>query len=110
MMSPEDIENLRNFFSSYFHQDWQDDAVGPAEVISLYLAEGWNAGELRRLADEIRRFADSHTNDDELEHALVSELGSYYMPRADKIPARAWLHDLAAVLTEAAGRAAAADS
>jgi CdiI immunity protein len=110
MTSPEDIEDLRNFFSGYFHQDWPDEAADPAEVISLYLAEGWSAGELRRLVDEIRRFADSYTEDDELEHALFTELGSYYVPSADKIPARVWLHDLAATLTEAAGRAAAADS
>lgn len=110
MTSAEDIEDLRNFFSGYFHQDWPDEAADPAEVISQYLAEGWSAEELYRLADEIRRFADGYTNDDELEHALYSELGSYYVPSADKIPARAWLQDLVATLTEAAGRAASADS
>jgi len=102
MTAPGDFEDLKNFFSSYFHEDWPEEAQDPAQIISLYLAEGWNAEDLLNLAGEIRRFADSHPDDKELEHALFSELGSYYSPSADKISARTWLLDVASTLEEAA--------
>jgi hypothetical protein len=106
MTTSGDYDEARNFFSSYFNEDWPDEAAEPAQIISLYLAEGWSAEELRRLSGEIRHFINCHADDGDLEHALFSELGSYYQPSADKIPARTWLQDLASTLEEAAERAA----
>lgn len=97
-----DFDQIKNFFSAYFHQDWPEEAEDPAQVISLYLAERPGAEELRGLAKQIRSLVDSYTDDDELEHALLSELGCYYLPSADKVSARAWLQDVACTLEAAA--------
>ncbi len=102
MTTPGDFDEIKNFFSSYFHEDWPEEAKDPAQVISLYLAQGWNAEDLRLLAEEIRRYINSHTDDEQLEHALFSELGSYYQPSADKVSARVWLQGVASTLDQAA--------
>jgi hypothetical protein len=96
------FEDATNFFSSYFHQDWPEEARNPAQIISLFLSEGWTTGYLHQLAEEIRQFTAMHTDDGELERALFSELGSYYVPSADGITARAWLEDVASALETAA--------
>jgi hypothetical protein len=96
------FDQIEDFFSAYFHQDWPEEAKDPAQVISLYLAQRPGAEVLRGLAQQIRRFMDSYTDDDELEHALFSELGCYYQPSADKVSARAWLQDVACTLAAAA--------
>lgn len=97
-----DFNELKNFFSSYFHQDWPEDAKDPMEVISVALAQGWTPEELRVLTEQIRRFIHDHQNDEELEDAVFSELGAYYQPSADKVSARKWLEDVASTLTAAA--------
>lgn len=98
MTTSGDYDEIKDFFSSYFHEDWPDEAKDPAQVISLCLAQGWGAEHLRGLAEQIRRFMDSHMDDEELEHALFSELGCYYQPSADKVSARVWLQDVASTL------------
>jgi CdiI immunity protein len=104
MTASRGFEELQNFFSSYFHQDWPEEAKDPAQVISLYLNEGGNADELRGLVEQINRFIDTHPDDEELERALFAELGSYYRPSADKVSPRAWLQDLATTLAAAAAK------
>jgi CdiI immunity protein len=96
------FEEAKNFFSSYFHEDWPEDAQDPAQVISIFLRQGCSAEYLRRLAHEIRQFAARHADDDELEQAFFSELGSYYLPSADNISARIWLQGIASTLEKAA--------
>lgn len=102
MTASDGFEEAKNFFSSYFHEDWPEEARDPAEVIALFLGQGWSSEYLRRLASEIQQFAASHENDAELEQALFAELGSYYLPSADNISARTWLQGVASTLEKAA--------
>jgi hypothetical protein len=104
MTASRSFDELKSFFSSYFHEDWPQEARDPAQVISLYLNEKWTAEELRILVAQMHRFIDTHPDDEELERALFVELGSYYQPSADKISARAWLQDVASTLAAAAAK------
>jgi hypothetical protein len=98
-----DYNDIKNFFSSYFHEDWLDEVKDPTQAISLYLAQGWDADHLLRLAEQIRRFTYSHPDNDGLEQALFLELGCYYKPSADAISAHDWLEGIALTLAAAAG-------
>lgn len=102
MTTPRGFDEIRNFFSSYFHEDWAQEAEDPAQIISLFLAQEWKSEELRALAAQIRRFVDRHPDDQELERALFAELGSYYQPSADKVSPRKWLQEVASTLDAAA--------
>jgi hypothetical protein len=86
---------LKDFFAAYFHQDWDCDADTPRQVVDDYLRVGWPKKHLDTLSMAIRRYADSHANDAELEEKLLSELGCYYLPSADGISAREWLQMIA---------------
>lgn len=101
-MNAKDFSMLRNFCSSYFHEDWGLEADDPDQVMSSYLEEGWDSAELRELAGQILQFAKSYTTDAALEEALLSELGCYYKPSADNISSREWLEQIALRLLEAA--------
>ena len=103
-MSNADLEELKDFFAAYFHEDWTQDAASPSEVISAYLSAGPTPDELRNLGRAILRFADSGLDDARLELALVAELGCCYQPSADKVSARAWLKEIAASVLGAANR------
>jgi len=95
MTTSSDFAEIKNFFASYFHEDWLVEANDTAQVVSRYLAEVWNAEERRGLSNQITRFIDIYANDVALEEALFSELGCYYQPSADGISARVWLQDIA---------------
>ena len=105
-MNTRDFSELRDFFSAYFHEDWALDAEDPSQVVSSYLAVGWSAKELNNLASQMLQFAESMSDDAALEKALLTELGCYYTPSADKVSAREWLQHFASELRDAAQRAA----
>ena len=103
-MSTIEFSKLKDFFSAYFHEDWVLEAENPDQVVSNYLAFGWNAKELKELASQMARFTESISDDAALEQALFSELGCYYIPSVDKVSARAWLQHIASELRDAAER------
>lgn len=107
MTTLNNFDDIKNFFSSYFHEDWPLEAQETAQIISLYLAQGGSAKELHGQAEQLMHFIDMYKNDEELERALFSELGCYYQPSADNISARLWLQAIVSSLQAAAddGRA-----
>jgi hypothetical protein len=104
-MTARNFDELKDFFSGYFHEDWVLEAEVPDQIISSYLACGRSSKDLRELAGQMLRFADAYSDDVALEQALFSELGCYYLPSVDKISAREWLQHVASILLEAAERA-----
>jgi hypothetical protein len=103
-MTAANFSHLKDLCSAYFHEDWTLDGDGPDHILSSYIAAGWRAAELEDVAAQANRFADAYADDAALEQALLSELGCYYLPSADGISARQWLHHVASVLREAASR------
>lgn len=104
MTTSRDFDELKNFFSSYFHEDWPEEAKDPAQVISCYLAQRCEAEDLRGLAAQIRRFINRFPDDNELERALFVELGSYYRPSADEVSPRMWLQEIASTFDAVAAK------
>jgi hypothetical protein len=96
---------LKNFCSSYFHEDWALDAETPGDVVAQFLADSPTATELRTIADQIRQFIDMHGDDVRLETALFEALGCYYQPSADDVSARAWLEAIRVTMLSAASSA-----
>ncbi|NJL27534.1 MAG: hypothetical protein HC897_06365 [Thermoanaerobaculia bacterium] len=97
-MTPVEIEDLRQFFGAYFHQDWCLDANEPDQIVQQYLSEGRSLKELTRLALLIEKYAELMDDDSALERALFSDLWCYYMPSADGLAAHAWLRHVASLL------------
>ena len=89
------MNDIKNLFSGYFHEDWEVDAHEPSEVIANFLAEGCSAEELDGLSSNIRVFVGQYDNDADLEDALFRELGCYYQPSADGVSAKTWLEHVA---------------
>jgi contact-dependent growth inhibition (CDI) system CdiI-like immunity protein len=91
---------LQQFFGSYFHQDWVDDAADSHEVVASFLAESRPAADrLTELAAGIDRLVSVYS-DAEL-HDVLYQLGSYFLP----IPPKAyssWLRGIAAQFRDAA--------
>jgi hypothetical protein len=99
------FEELKNFCSSYFHEDWALDAEDPGDVVSQFLAGSPKSSELRTIAAQILKFIDAHGDDASAETALFASLGCYYLPSADNLSARDWLEELRSTMLSAADSA-----
>jgi len=91
MTDDEALAETRDFLSTYFHEDWVDEAADAEEVVERFLATNPKAERLRRLARGIETFTKTYENDRDLEAALFAELHCNYMPSADGSSSRAWL-------------------
>jgi hypothetical protein len=105
MTQTANFDELRNFCSSYFHEDWALDAETPSDVVSQFLADSPSATELRTIADQIRQFIDMHGDDARLETEVFEALGCYYQPSSDNVSARAWLVGIRSTMLSAASSA-----
>lgn len=90
---------LKQFFSSYFHQDWMYDAETAKEVVLEYKKTA-TPDEAKRLGESIMSYLAQFEDVRTLETRLEAELGCYYMPSAHGMPAYAWLTEVAGILTE----------
>lgn len=102
MTTRERTERLKSFFAAYFHQDWMEDAERPEEVVEQYLATAI-PDEAARLAEDIRAFLESCSDEAELRDRLFRELGCYYDPTADGVAARDWLLQIVSALSGGPG-------
>jgi len=89
---------LKQFFSSYFHQDWRYDAQTTTEVVHEYKRTA-TPSDIRQLRKAIINYIDQK-DERTLKISLESELGCYYLPSADGISARVWLEKVAEMLSE----------
>ncbi|WP_194727473.1 contact-dependent growth inhibition system immunity protein [Noviherbaspirillum malthae] len=100
-MGNEKLNELKQFFGAYFHQDWNLDASAPDDVVRLFISDGYSNDELINLAKDIEKYAATKTDDAATEEGLLKELGCYYMPSADNVGAKAWLNHVATLLRSA---------
>ena len=95
------MNEMKQFFGAYFHQDWNLDVSDPDDVIRLFIADGHSANELINLAEDIEIYAANKIENAAAEEGLLRELGCYYLPSADGILAKAWLKHVAELLRAA---------
>ena len=100
-MKPEEIEQLRQVFGAYFHQDWDLDAPDVDGVIDQFIADQRGRAQLVQLAALVDAYADSFQNDSELARALINELWCDYLPRTAGTTAREWMQHVATRLRAA---------
>jgi hypothetical protein len=93
-MKQGDLERLRQFFSSYFHEDWTLDDPDEEAVISRFIAEHDDRQELARLAVLVESYAASRS-EQELEPSLFTDLLCYFLPSAVGMSAHDWLAHVA---------------
>jgi hypothetical protein len=101
MITPGERERLRQFFGSYFHQDWDIEYGTPEQALSAAIrAHESQRKELGRL---VELFVEEHPNDEDLDQELWRDLGCDYLPSADRMSSRAWLLSVAARLDSPTG-------
>lgn len=94
MSSTSHHARLSQFFSGYFHEDWELEAEDPNRIIDIYLSQRTDREHLFRLAADLDALTSSELSDDALSRLLFVELGCYYDPAADGLSARAWLQQV----------------
>ena len=92
------LNELKQFFGAYYHQDWALDASDPDDVIRLFISDENSTSKLLNLANNLEWYVATKDNDATTEKELLSELGCYYIPSADGIGSREWLYHLARLL------------
>lgn len=87
-------DEITNFFSCYFHEDWPMEAESDVDVIRVFLRSGVNAAQANQLADQLVLIAKNHENEPS-DAWLLSRYGCYYSPEADGLRASEWVIRLA---------------
>jgi len=90
MSKGKDISLLKDFFGTYFHQDWALDASSTEAVVTAH-ARTMPHDSIRILAQAVINYTCSVASDEELEEKLYTDLDCEYCPRADGLSARQWL-------------------
>lgn len=94
MSSASDRERMREFFSGYFHEDWELEADVPIGIIDLYIQQHADDEQPLRLAVDLDALTTSDLSDDSLSAMLFEEFGCYYDPASDGLSARTWLRQV----------------
>jgi CdiI immunity protein len=88
---------LKDFFSTYFHEDWALEAATPDEVV-IGFARNAKSDVARALGEAMLDYSRRFKNDEDLENHLFYELGCYYPPSDSGLSARIWLTRMAGLL------------
>jgi hypothetical protein len=88
---------LKQFFSTYFNEDWDYDAEDSDGILKKFALET-TVEERRALASMIEKYVAAFKSDVEFGNSLFKELGSYYRPAADGLSSRAWLERIVELL------------
>ena len=83
---------LSQLLSCYFHEDWELESASPQEAVDRYLRNEPKENVQRAAADLDHLLADDL--DDAALSALLLDLGSFYDPAFDGLPARTWLREV----------------
>jgi hypothetical protein len=87
MTNNERRERLRQFFSGYFHEDWDTEANSWVGVVGTYAAES-SPSHVAQLAEDVAWLASCNET---AQHLLSEDLGCYYDPEADGLTVGDWL-------------------
>lgn len=96
------LNELKQFFGAYYHQDWTLDASDPDDVVHLFIRDENSTSKLLNLANNLEQYVAAKEDEATTEKELLSELGCYYVPSADGIGAQEWLYHVARLLRSAA--------
>ncbi|WP_127504657.1 contact-dependent growth inhibition system immunity protein [Actinoplanes solisilvae] len=94
--------NLAYLAQSYFHQDFQDEADEPIEVVERF-RDSESAEVVEALRAEIATLLESDATEEDLSRIWLTEAGAYYDPEFDEISTREWLVSVAEALTAPSG-------
>jgi CdiI immunity protein len=97
MNSERRTELLKDFFRTYFHEDWNLDSDNTDAVIGSYNKNSTFANR-KELSEAIVNFVQNFTDDAPLESVLLTKLRCYYRPSLDGVSAREWLYEVASKL------------
>lgn len=97
MIEVNKLSDLRNFFASYFHENWPYEADNVDEIVKTYAIKN-EAEHLRTLSNSILYYIDGIKDDRDLDELLFEELRCYYVPPRDGIKTRDWLRRVAQIL------------
>jgi hypothetical protein len=92
-MQQKTVDELRQFFGGYFHQDWDLAGSTSSDAVRAFLRETPQEDRLKNLADSLRGLLDSYSSDVSLQTYLAGELWCEYVPEGGRT--RAWIRDLA---------------
>lgn len=90
---------LKDFFSTYFHEDWMEEAETTAQVVQNYMQSA-SPAETARLRAAIIAFMNAESGSSDLEVKLLPRFGCYYLPTADGHTAIGWLGSIAELLAD----------
>jgi CdiI immunity protein len=82
--------NLAYLAQSYFHQDFQDEADEPIEVVERF-RDLEPAEAVEALRAEIVALLESGATEEDLSRIWLGDAGAYYDPAYDEISMRDWL-------------------
>jgi hypothetical protein len=94
--------NLAYLAQSYFHQDFQDEADEPIEVVERF-RDLEPAEVAEALRSEIVTLLESGATEEDLSGIWLGDAGAYYDPAYDEISMREWLLSIVAALTPKTG-------
>ncbi len=97
-------ENIEQLFGGYFHEDWNEEASEPSEVVDNFVrTSGMVEAELESLAKDLQEIAQRHEG--QKDNWLFRELGCCFDPSADGQTDSEWVRDLALQLIAKMGQA-----
>jgi len=85
--------HLTQFFSSYFHQDWQLEADTPSDVVTNYRSSEPPAS-VEAASQELSKLLEMPIAPADLEAFILDELGCYYDPQSENQTVREWLESV----------------
>jgi hypothetical protein len=90
-------DQITNFLSGYFHEDWEVEAGTDAEVVALFQRSGSSPSSIAALANELESAATKRENEASDEW-LLKDHGCYYQPSFDGLSGSDWFRRLAALM------------
>lgn len=92
-------DQITNFLSGYFHEDWEVEAETDAEVVALFQRSGSSSCSIEELANELESAATKREKEASDEW-LLKEHGCYYQPSFDGLKGSDWFRRLAALMRD----------
>jgi hypothetical protein len=90
--------NVAYLAQSYFHQDFQDEADEPIELVERF-RDSEPTEVVEALRAEIVTLIESDATEEDLSRIWLVDAGAYYDPETDGTTMREWLQSILGVLT-----------
>jgi hypothetical protein len=84
---------LKNFFGSYFHQDWQLDFPSRGAAVEDFLRTA-GPGKPQAVARDLRDLLDQNLTEEQLHTLVLDEYSRFFDPWQHEIRMREWMEGL----------------